>query len=207
MTRLQKDAMKDLLVVLAAALAVGIAYLLTHDLIHSLCWLGLLGFLGILAVFRTAEPGPVIESEEVLPYRIPRILIGVLAPTAIWAMLQGVFLIIYPATRWITWTPSLVIGGLTLLRIWRSRKSTVRKYRVPKYDEREQIVQKNAARVSLAVFWLAFVLWGVAAGILSDYRVWRLPGSTYAFQVLVAMWVVQAVYSTSVLWQERRAGE
>ena len=51
MTRLQKNAVKKLAILLLAVFTVSITYVLTRNLIHSLlCWLGLLGLLGFLLV-------------------------------------------------------------------------------------------------------------------------------------------------------------
>jgi hypothetical protein len=205
-TRLQKDAMKELAVLLIAALAVGIAYVLTHDLIHSLCWFGLMGFLGVLAMFPTAEPGPVVERTD-FPSLRARKTLSIMIPIAILAVCQGIFLALYRVRSILTWTPTLVFSAMALLRVWRNWNFIQLKCRLPKYDERELIVQQNAARISLGIFWVAFVLWGVAAGMLSDSHVWHLPGAAYAFQVFVAWWLVRTTHAIAVIWQERRAGE
>jgi len=81
------------------------------------------------------------------------------------------------------------------------------RFKEPKYDERELLVQRNAMSVSYGVFWVIFVLWGVAAGLLSDSGVWHLPGCFYAFQVCIAAWLVYTVQTISVIWQEWRMGK
>gem|GEM_PF-6674842 len=206
MTRLQKDAVKELAVLLLAVIAVGTAYALTHNLIHSLCWLGLLGFLGILAMFPTVGPEPEMKPEDDFSLRRGQKTLSILIFTAVWAVLQGVYLTAYPKNG-IAWTPTLAFAVFALLIAWRNRKVIRLRYRMPKYDEREMLVQKNAARVSLGIFWVAFALWGVVAGILSDSRTWHLPGATYAFQVAIGLWLVKTVYAIAVILQERRAGE
>lgn len=203
MTRLKKDAVKTLCVVLVSAFAVGAWYALTHNLIQSLCWLGLLVFLSIVEMFPSSEPGPVMKNEDFLldsERKKGRRKLNILLIIFTLAVFIGVFFVAYRKNIfWPLMVPISVISALMLFIAWRNQGKILR----PKYDERELLIQKNADRVSLVIFWVVFIFWSVTAGFLSGSGFWHLPGYTYTIQVIIAAWIVKTVYAIAVIWQER----
>ena len=214
MTRLQKDAVKGLVIMALALITVGVIYAFTRNPIVSLAGLAVMGLAGFLDLFRSAEPGPVKEAEELAPPpRSTRGLVERVAIALFAAVISTFLAIAYTVIRrfssvtcdWIV--PVVMMAVIVCLLLWVRRRLSAMKRRVPKYDEREWLVLENARTAAFCAFWVLFILWSVSAGMLSNAGIWHLPGAVYTFQAFVAMWVFYTTSAISILWQEWRAGK
>ena len=205
MTRLQQDATKELIISLAALIAVGSIYALTRNAIISSAGLSVFGLSGLLRP--SAGEGPVMTTDDMATSK-RRVWIPLAVLASLIAILQAVFLMCFrkgTALTVVVWSPALVGAVVALLIVARMRSPRLTPKGLPKYDEREREVLRTAQLAALWAFWLAFVVWGTAAGMLSANGRWHLPGATYALQVFVGLWLVRTVHCLAVFWQERRA--
>ena len=74
---------------------------------------------------------------------------------------------------------------------------------MPKYDEREQAVIQQAARVGFVVFWILFVITNTLVSVLHPQPI---PSYFLAGEVLIGVWVMMVGTSAATLWQERTDG-
>ncbi len=93
-----------------------------------------------------------------------------------------------------------------LFLIIRRKKIFIKKtIKLPKYDEREEIVLKTAHSIAFAVFWLIFVFASVAANL--SMRDKQIPAFILSIQILVSWWIYSCTYNIAIFWQERRTGK
>lgn len=76
--------------------------------------------------------------------------------------------------------------------------------KIPKYDEREEIILKKAHSAAFVVFWLIFVFGSVGVSISMPDK--QIPTDYLLMQVLIAWWIYTCTFNISIFWQERRIG-
>ena len=210
MTRLQRDAVKTLVVAAVAAAAMGVLYAWTRNPVMSLLGLGIIGLAGFLDLFRSAEPGPVMDKQDVASRpRRSRWWMQFAWLLVVLCILEIVYVRAYagkPGREVLLWVPAAVLAISGSLSIWVHWRTAGLRQRVPRYDERERLVLLHGGITAFGVFWMAFVLWGLVAGVLCESGAWRLPGYMYLLQTLAGLWLFFVTYSLSVVWQEWRAG-
>ena len=90
-----------------------------------------------------------------------------------------------------------------LFLIIRRKKIFIKKtIKLPKYDEREEIVLKTAHSIAFAVFWLIFVFASVAANLSMRDR--QIPAFILSIQVLISWWIYSCTYNIAIFWQQRK---
>ena len=210
MTRLEKDAVKQLIILGTALAAVVIIYFITHNLWVSTSGLAITGILGFMGPSKgSSNKEPRLEGKE-LDQPKKAILIVVIAMISLLCFVQWkLFHLFYSDeifVRVIAAIPTVWMIILLLFLVWNHKKYFIKKTAsIPKYDEREQLVLKSSMLIAFRVFWVVFVLFNITAGMVMRNK--QIPGELLCVQVFVAMWIYLCAINISVFWQERRIGK
>ena len=203
MTRLEKDAIKRLIILGAAFVVVAIIYYFSRDIGSSLCGFGLMGFLGF--VRQSKGKGPELDEEKVKKMEkwsiIPLIILFLFFSFQI----KDIFM---QFNKGLNLDFGAVFASFFLLiailfLIFRGKKVYINKtLKLPKYDERENNIIKNSSSIAFTVFWIIFIFASVSVGIfLPDKQI-----STYylSMQGLIAWWIYAFAYNSAIIWQEQK---
>ncbi len=203
MTRLEKDAIKRVIILSVAFMAVAIIYYFSRDLGSSLCGFGLMGFIGF--VRQSKGKGPELDEEKVKKMEKWSIITLIILFLFFIFQIKDIFMQFNKGLN-------LDFGGVfaliflliaILFLLFRGKKVYINKtLKLPKYDERENIIIKNSSSIAFTVFWIIFIFASVGVGIF-------LPNkqiSTYylSMQGLIAWWIYAFTYNISIFWQERK---
>ena len=201
MTRLQKDALRELAIILF----LGIMFFPPKN---PACFAALSVAMALLLLFLrkysggpvALEPGPLTEPKHPLLERCLLLLAVGMAITLVSLKFRGAPIHILAQVA-----PFLLVFLLVLLWLsgaWK-RGPLVR----PQYDEREHLVKTQAENLAYGLFFSAFFLWNMAGWILTNKGASNLPTMGYRVQLFIALAIVSITRSLSILWQEWRAGE
>ncbi len=203
MTRLEKDAIKRLIILGAAFIAVSTVYFFSRQIYPSMAGFALMGLLGFVG--RSKGEGPELDEEK-------------LEKTKKWLIIPIIFILIIFGFQYkniflqtdksFDLNFGAIISAVLILicilfLILKRKKVFIKKtIKFPKYDEREVKTLKNACAVAFSVFWLIFVLASISVSMSIRDR--QLPTDYLILQLFVSWWVYTCAYNIAILWQERK---
>jgi len=206
MTRLEKDATKRLIILGAALAAVAIIYFFSRQIFPSMAGFALMGLLGFVGLSK--GKGPELDEDKlrkaqkwsIVPIMFILLILGFQCKNIFLQISKGF------AVNFGSALPPVLIFICFLFLMLRRKKVFIKKtIKLPKYDEREEIVLKKALSAAFVVFWLIFVFASVGVSISLPGK--QISTNYLSMQVLIAWWVYTCTFNISIFWQERRIGK
>ncbi len=207
MTRLEKDAIKRLIILGAAFAAAGIIYYFSRQLRPSLCGFGLMGLTGLVdgsRKFNCKEPK--LESSDLKKIKLLSLITIVLFFAFFGFILWQNAPPLYndKILIWIVFSV-ICIGIFFIIAMQKYENIFVKKTVVlPKYDEREDKVLKKTYILSFGIFFGIFLLFNLIAGGKTFNR--QIPGYILSLEAVVSAWLFLFILNIAILWQERKIG-
>ncbi len=177
MTRLEKDATKRLIILGTVITTVTIIFIFSRQIFPCMAGFALMGLLGFVGLSK--EKGPELNEDK-------------LKKVQKWSIVPIIFIL-------------LILGFQCkniFLQIDKGFAVNFGAIKLPKYDEREEIVLKTAHSIAFAVFWLIFVFASVAANL--SMRDKQIPAFILSIQVLISWWIYSCTYNIAIFWQQRK---
>ena len=203
MTRLEKDATKRLIILGTVITTVAIIFIFSRQIFPCMAGFALMGLLGFVGLSK--EKGPELNEDKLKKVQKWSIVPIIFILLILGFQCKNIFLQIDKgfAVNFGAILSTVLILICFLFLIIRRKKIFIKKtIKLPKYDEREEIVLKTAHSIAFAVFWLIFVFASVAANL--SMRDKQIPAFILSIQILVSWWIYSCTYNIAIFWQQRK---
>ena len=205
MTRLEKNAVRWLIVLGITIAAVAVLYITTHDFWQATTGFALMAIIWIVRNIKNSGNKDLDKRNNEWKKSKNKFFFSVISAVAVLVFVEWTLSHFFQSNEMAVWTSKIFpVVWIIMCIFFLGWKYKMSKKGLSLFDEREEKVVKDSMLVAFRTFWELLIIFNIMIGVIAFDK--HIPGRLLITQTLLVVWISLCVFNVAVLLKERKIG-